>query len=653
MKYLADPTLLEDIDHTEWSRNWSEKTATLVDPQLNTEIRAALDSDDRIPYVQRRGEFLYNFWRDANHPRGLWRRTTLEQYRGEPQWEILLDVDQLADEENENWVWSSALVRRECDRALIQLSRGGADATVVREFDLHTQTFVSDGFCLPEAKTSVSWIDVDTILVGSDFGDNTVTRSGYPMTVRRWRRGEDIANAEELYRGTPDDLIVVGWAETDYGNQDIFIHRRQDFYSAQTWYLTNTGLELIAVPDDCDIMMKREFLFVMPKQDFANVPAGGVGAIEFDRFRSGERKFHVLFCPNAETSFDSVKFTRDTVVITALHNVNTIIYQVPFHNWTLPPAPLPLPAGTTAQVIATDPQTREIWINVASFQQPNTLYLFDGTLQQIRQLPALFDATGIETRQHFAVSHDGTKIPYYITGKFTDQPKPTLVYAYGGFEVSLIPGYSPARSLAWLQKGFYYVQANVRGGGEYGPDWHKQVLKGNRHKVFEDHQAVLMDLVARGYATSKQLGIWGGSNGGLLMAVALTRYPELFGAAVVQVPLCDMLRYHLWSAGSSWIAEYGDPEVPEERDYLASYSPLANVDKRAERAYPPALVTTSTRDDRVHPAHARLFANALLGAGQPVDYYENTEGGHAGAADNAQVAFMEALIYSWLYQQLD
>lgn len=653
---LTDPAELEPIEGAtalSWSRSWSEETAMGVDKQLKADILAALDSDARIPYVRRRGEFLYNFWRDADHPRGLWRCTSLTEFRQDnPSWKVLIDVDALAAIEEENWVWAGAQLSPHRDRALIKLSNGGTDATAIREFDLTTGEFVPNGFSLPAAKTQVSWVDTDTILVSTDFGVDSLTESGYPRCAKIWRRGQQLGQAEELFSAEHSDLMVSAWADTDYGRCDVFIRRVVDFYHSQTFYKTDAGMQKFDLPEDCEVIAKAGFIFIMPRTEFAGVPVGGLGVMPLAQFLTGQHTFIQLFTPDAQTSLQSVDFTATTVVITALKNVSTFIYQVPFHNWSARSI-MPLPRDISAQVVATDTETDEIWISASGFTQPNTLYLFDQELTQIRQLPNFFDATGMETRQHFTLSADGTTIPYFITGRFTGTPQPTLVYAYGGFEISLVPSYSASRGIAWLQHGYFYVQANLRGGGEYGPDWHNQATQSNRHKVFEDHQAVLKDVVARGYSTVNQLAIRGGSNGGLLSAVALTQYPQLFSAAIAQVPLCDMLRYHLWSAGASWIAEYGDPELPEQREYLESYSPLANIDTVEHRVYPPALVTTSTRDDRVHPAHARLFAYALLTAGQPVDYYENTEGGHAGASNNTQTAFMEALIYSWLYQQLD
>lgn len=653
--HLIEPEALEPIDSPmalDWAHTWSTETAAMVDPKLKHRIRTVLDTDDRIAYVTRRGEFLYNFWRDADHPRGLWRRTTLDSYlSGDTDWEVLLDIDALAAEENENWVWKGTHVRVEQDRALVELSRGGADAVEIREFDLGTLSFIADGFQVAEAKTQISWVDLDTVLVCTDFGDGALTASGYPARAHLWRRGEPLATSTEFFAGLVDDMMVQAWADTHPDFRNKFVTRVLDFYRKQTFIETDSGLTHIEVPEDCEVFVARGFLFVLPRSGFAGVAPGGLGVMDCAEFLAGQRDFSVLFSPDDSSSVQSISLSESEVFITVLSDVTSKIFRLPLGRWDQPVTQVSLPDDVTAQVVATDPFSPEVWIQASSFVQPDTLYRLTDELTPVRSAPALFDATGLSTRQHYAVSADGTTIPYFITGDFsTATPRPTLVYAYGGFEVSLVPGYSAVRGLAWLEHGFFYVQANLRGGGEFGPKWHEQATKTNRMRVFEDHQAVLRDIVARGYARSDQLAIRGGSNGGLLSAVALTSYPELFAAAVIQVPLCDMLRYHTWLAGASWMAEYGDPAVGAQRAVLEKYSPLHNVDKQADRPYPPALITTSTRDDRVHPAHARLFARALAAAGQPVDYYENSEGGHAGAADNDQTATVEALVYNWLYQ---
>ncbi|QGU03628.1 prolyl oligopeptidase family serine peptidase [Corynebacterium comes] len=652
---------LEIIDSPEaltWAEEWSTTTENAsANPELRDRILAALDVDDRIPFVTRRGEWLYNFWRDAQHVRGLWRRTTLPSYLSDsPEWEVLVDVDRLAAEEEENWVWKGAHVRTpDADRALLRLSRGGADATVVREFDLVAGGFVDDHpFELPEAKTDVSWIDLDTLLVGTDTGEGSLTASGYPAQVRVWRRGTELLDAPVYTSGHREDVAVGAWADTTPGYGRIIVSRALDFYRTRQCVAPldpDAPLQVLELPEDCQTTIHRQWLFVAPREEYAGIPAGGLGVIELARFLAGERDIRPVFTPTEHVSMQATAFTRNWLVLTLLDDVATRLIIHPLDEPTTESRDLELPTLVTASVVATSPlDGDEVWLTTSSFTEPTTLYrldLSDGvTPELVRRSPALFDAAGLETRQHWVTSADGTRLPYFITGNFSLGPRPTLVGGYGGFEVSLTPGYSAVRGIGWLEAGRYFVQPNLRGGGEFGPTWHTQVVKTNRHKVWEDHRAVLEDLVTRGYARREQIAIRGGSNGGLLTSGALTQYPECFGAAVIQVPLTDMLRYHTWSAGASWMAEYGDPGNPEERAAIETWSPLHNVASTSD--YPPALVTTSTRDDRVHPAHARLFAHALREAGQPVDYFENTEGGHAGAADNKQVARVEALIFEWL-----
>lgn len=664
-----DPDLLLPIDSgaaLDWAQAWSRRTETAVDAnplrsRLQAEILAVLDNDERIAYVARRGERLYNFWRDAEHSRGLWRSTDLASYlAGAPEWQVLIDLDALAAAEDENWVWKGAVVRRPADdRALVRLSRGGADAVVVREFDLLRGEFVAENaFTLPEAKSDLSWLDLDTVLVGTDTGEGSLTDSGYPAQVRRWTRGGEVTEAPLLASGQATDVAIGAHVDPTLGFERISVSRALDFYRSRSWVSEPTGpLREIEVPEDCETLTHRQWLFLLPREDYAGVPAGGLGVIELERFLGGEREIGVVFTPDEATALQSLAFSRNRLVLTLLHNVSTQLKVVPLADPLAPQRSIELPGLVTASVVATAAlDGDEIWINASSFTEPSTLYRLDLaeslTPVAVRRAPRAFEATGLETRQHWATSADGTRIPYFITGVFDGTARPTLVGGYGGFEVSLTPGYAGVKGLALLERGWFTVIPNLRGGGEFGPTWHSRAVKTNRVRVFEDHRAVIEDLHARGYTTPALTAVRGGSNGGLLTSAALTRMPELLGAAVIQVPLTDMLRYHTWSAGASWMAEYGDPEIPAERAVIESYSPLHNVSPREEREYPPALVTTSTRDDRVHPAHARLFARELAVHGQPVEYHENTEGGHAGAADNTQVAAMESLIYSWLIMQL-
>ena len=553
----------------------------------------------------------------------------------------------------------------EYDRALILLSRGGADATVVREFDLIAGEFVTtDAFTIPEAKTDVSWVSRDALLVGTDLGADTLTASGYPRQVRLWSRGSDLAQAEVIFAGEHDDVAVGGWYDATEGFETLSVERAQDFYNTQRFVATcpatvGTPVELteLRVPSDCRTTIHREWLVLLPRTDFAGVPAGGVGVVELEQWLAGTGQVEVIFTPDAHTSFQALSWTANYLIVTLLHNVATELRVLSIGSWEPVPAFAELPADATISVVGTSSyRDDEVWVLSQSMLSPATLWhgQLPGELTVARRAPALFDATGMSTRLHSASSADGTKIPYRVSGLLDrDTPAPTLVHAYGGFEVSLVPTYSALRGIGWLTRGGIFVEANLRGGGEIRqPQWHSLVVKTERMRVYEDHQAVLADLVRRGYCTREQLAVRGGSNGGLLTAVALTLYPDLIGAAVSQVPLADMMRYHRLSAGAPGWLNTATLRIRPSGLLLRSI-PRCSGWCRATSApirqhWLPPLPAMIGAD----PAHARSLAWLLHQAEQPVDYYENMEGGHAGAADNSQVAFMEALIFTWLWQKL-
>jgi len=621
------------------------------------EVLEMLDTDTRIPYVRRRGEYLYNFWRDADHPRGLWRRTTLESYRTDRRdWEVLIDVDELARVDGENWVWAGAdVLEPDYSRALIELSRGGADATVVREFDMATKQFVADGFSLPEAKSGVQWQDADTVLVGTDFGPGSLTDSGYPRIVKRWRRGQPLAEAETLFEGEPSDVSVGCGYDPTPGFERLLITRSFDFFNRYRYELRDGELIPIDVPTDAAISVHREWLLIRPRTDWTvagrTYPAGSLVAARYEDFLAGNADLAVVFEPDEHASLENFVWARDYLVLLTLVDVISRVEVVRPGSWQRTPV-AGIPPNTTVTLVDVDEYGDEMFVDASGFDVPSVLLWGRGEqLTEVKRSPEFFDASGIEVSQHFATSDDGTQIPYFVVGhRDRTGPAPTLLSGYGGFEVSNTPGYSGVLGRSWLARGGTYVLANIRGGGEYGPRWHTQAMRENRHLVFEDFAAVARDLVARGITTVEQLGAHGGSNGGLLMGVMLTRYPELFGALVCSVPLLDMRRFHLLLAGASWMAEYGDPDNPDDWEFISKYSPYQNIS--ADRKYPPILITTSTRDDRVHPGHARKMTAALEAAGHEVYYYENIEGGHAGAADNAQIAFRSALIYEFLWSML-
>ncbi|WP_069160732.1 prolyl oligopeptidase family serine peptidase [Nocardia altamirensis] len=634
---------------------------------LEHRILDMLDTDTKIAYPGRRGQWLYNFWRDAEHPRGLWRRTTFAEYaKDSPDWDVLIDLDALAAAEEENWVWGGAgVLRPEQSRALISLSRGGADAKVVREFDMATRQFIEPadgGFFLPEAKSELRWIDLDSVYVGTDFGPGSLTDSGYPRIAKRWQRGTALADAQTVFEGAADDVAVSAGYDRTPGYERHFVGRATDFFNEEVYLLENDGtLRQLETPSDASESWYKNWLLVRLKSPWevggTTYPAGALLATGLDEFLAGARDFEVVFTPDAHTSLHGYGWTENYLLLITLEDVQTKLYVVTpgADGWRREPL-ADTPQMATTSVMNLDPLEGgdEFMLTTSGFTTPATLLTgsVGGHAEQLKQEPGFFDADGIETEQFFATSDDGTMVPYFVI-RHRDRkgtPGPTVMSGYGGFEISRTPAYSGASGMGWLERGGTWVTTNIRGGGEYGPQWHTVAQKANRHKAFEDFAAIAKDLVARGITTADQLGAVGGSNGGLLMGVMLTRYPELFGAIVCQVPLLDMRRYHLLLAGASWIAEYGDPDKPEEWEYLSKYSPYQNAS--ADVAYPPILLTTSTRDDRVHPGHARKMAALLEEQGHEFWYHENIEGGHGGAADNKQSAFQAGLIYEFFTQML-
>ena len=661
-----DPYLwLEDIlgeEPLDWVRARNEPTVAEYSGEeferMRTEALEVLDTDARIPYVRRRGDYLYNFWRDAANPRGLWRRTTLDSYRSDkPDWDVLLDLDELSRADNQNWVWAGAnVIEPDHTRALISLSRGGSDAAIVREFDMATREFVDGGFALPEAKSGTSWVDPDTLLIGTDFGEGSLTDSGYPRIVKRWRRGQPVEDAQTVFEGSPSDVIVTAGVDRTPGFERTVLRRALDFFNDQVYELRGDELIRIDAPTDASVSVHRQWLLIELRTDWvtgsASYAAGSLLAADYDEFLAGTAQLRIVFEPDEHTSLLHYAWTRERLVVVTLVDVASRVEIVTPGTWQRRPV-TDVPANTNTVIAAADDTGNEIFLDSSGFTTPSRLLQgpVDGPLEQIKSTPAFFDAEGMTVAQHFATSQDGTSVPYFVVRpRDATGPGPTLLGGYGGFEVARTPGYDGVLGRLWLARGGTYVLANIRGGGEYGPGWHTQAMRAGRHLVAEDFAAVATDLVDRGITTVQQLGAQGGSNGGLLMGIMLTKYPKLFGALVCQMPLLDMRRFHLLLAGASWVAEYGDPDNPDDWEFIAEYSPYHNIS--ADIDYPAVLITTSTRDDRVHPGHARKMTAALEAAGHRVWYYENIEGGHAGAADNAQIAFKAALSFSFLWRML-
>ena len=667
-----DPYLwLEDVHGARalaWVKAQNAKSTAVLQADSDYQkdydaILRVLDATDRIPYGELDHQYVFNFWQDAQHPKGIWRRTSIADYaNATPAWDVLLDVDKLAADERENWVWKGADCTPSLKRCLLTLSRGGGDAAVVREFDPDTRAFVKGGFELAEAKSQITWLDEDTVIFGTDFGAGSMTSSGYPRLVKVWKRGEPMASARTVYEGKESDVASVGVVFHDPAGTIALVQRAPSFFTAEYYELGADGTtRQLPLPLGADLKgaQGRSLLFTL-REDWtppgrASLAKGSLIAYTLPALGStGEAAIAVLYAPDAHSAIDQVAAGRDAVYVSINHDVTGSIHVFRVGaSGTWSESRLELPAAGSTHIVSTNNWGPEAQFRFESYTTPTTLYATGGQGKPvaIKSLPARFDATNLATEEFFATSSDGTRVPYFVTrSRSLTGPAPTVLYGYGGFEISLTPSYSANFGMLWLTRGGVYVVANIRGGGEYGPAWHQAALLENRQKAYDDFQAVAADLVRRGITTAKQLGIMGGSNGGLLVSASMVERPELFGAVVCQVPLIDMIRYTQIGAGASWEAEYGDPAKPADRAWIMKYSPYQNV--RNDKRYPPVFFVTATSDDRVTPVHARKMAARMEEQGHTVLFYENTDGGHAAAADHRQAAEMWALSFVYLKQRL-
>lgn len=663
--WLEDVTGQKPLD---WVRERNAIASRELEAQpgfaaMQARLLSIYESHDRIPYVSKQGKHFYNFWRDANQVRGIWRRTTLDEYRkSTPAWETVLDLDMLATKEKENWVWAGVTcLHPTYDRCLVQLSRGGGDAKVVREYDVEKKEFVVGGFQLPEAKSDVTWSNRNEVYVGTDFGAGSLTDSGYPRVVKRWRRGTPLAAAQMVFAGKMGDVSIMAMVIEEPGYHRELIRRAISFFSSEYHLIDGKQLSKLDLPRDAEVQSFREHMLVTLRSDWKidgnTYPSGGLIAIPWSDFMKGARNFQVLYAPTSRSALARVRATRNYLLMGELDNVQSKIYTLRYKKGAWERDLLPIPTfGTVGATPIDEFESDDYFLTVTDFVTPNSLYF--GTVgnanrELLKQLPAFFNADGLEVTQHEAISKDGTQVPYFQVAKrgvVLNGNNPTLLYGYGGFEIAYQPTYNAGVGSAWLERGGVYVLANIRGGGEFGPRWHQAALKENRQRSYDDFIAIAADLHARKVTSPRHLGIMGGSNGGLLMGVMLTQRPDLFGAIVCQVPLLDMHRYHKLLAGASWMDEYGDPDKPEEWAYISRYSPYQNLS--ASQKYPRVLFTTSTRDDRVHPGHARKMAAKMFEQGHDFLYYENIEGGHGGAANSRQQAYMSTLAYAFLWEEL-
>jgi prolyl oligopeptidase len=675
---IPDPYLwLEDIESPQalaWVKERNADSERLLRaaadfPRLEASLREVLDSSERIPYVTRRGDWLYNLWQDAANPRGLWRRTSLAEYRkAEPAWDTVIDIDALGKTEGVNWVWGGAnCLGPDYRLALVALSRGGSDAREVREFDLVSRRFVEGGFQLPEAKSQITWIDADQLYVATDFGAGSLTDSGYPRVIKRWRRGQALDMAVTVFEAEPQDVAAYVAVDATPGFERTVFGRSLDFYHQKVWLLQGDALAPIDLPADAQFHFDRERLLIQIRSDWTvggkSWPQGSLLVTDAQAYLAGQRDFQALFMPTATRSLEGFAITHSSVLVNVLDNVASRVeaWRLQGGAWQVRELETPVPGTLSVTalydpLLAADSLAEAFLLNASDFLRPDSLQLGhtgNDALELLKSRPSFFDASGMRSEQRFATSQDGTRVPYFVIwpkGAHADGMNPTLLYGYGGFEISLTPSYSGTVGRGWTSRGGVYAVANIRGGGEFGPGWHQAAIKAHKQRSYDDFAAVAEDLIATQVTSPAHLGVQGGSNGGLLVGAVMLQRPELFNAVVCKVPLLDMLRYSQLLAGASWMAEYGDPSNPEDWAVISRYSPYQNV--RAGTRLPRVFFDTSTRDDRVHPGHARKMAARMLEQGHDVLYWENIEGGHGGAADNRQLALMQAQEFSFLWVQL-
>ncbi|MCB9447335.1 MAG: S9 family peptidase [Flavobacteriales bacterium] len=622
------------------------------------------NATDRIETPSVHGNFVYNFWKDKDHVRGIWRRSPKAAYlAGNPAWETLLDLDAMSAKDNVKWVFKGADgLYPEYKRFLVSLSKGGADAVVIREFDADAKSFVENGFYVPEAKGSAAYLDENTVIVSSDFGAHTMTASGYPNNVKIWKRGTPLTAATLIHQGDTTDVGSWGYAMRDDKTTYAVIRREITFFSGHDYVWRNNQLTMVDVPEDANIRgVLQNQLIVDLKSDWTvdgkTYKQGAVVSLNFTDLLAGKKSIRQVLEPDAYSSVSEVAVTKNKLLVSMLNDVNGALHVYTFVGGNWNHTKVDAPAHGTISIVGTDEFSDQYFFQFENFLTPTTLFVAnasDGTVKPLKSLTAYFDAGKYQVNQIKVKSKDGTEVPYFIVsakGMKYDGTNPTLLYAYGGFEYSIKPSYSGVIGASWLENGGVFVLANIRGGGEYGPKWHLAGMKEKRQNVFDDFYAVAEDLIAKKVTSPSHLGIMGGSNGGLLMGVAFTQRPDLFNAVVCQVPLLDMQRYNKLLAGASWMGEYGNPDIPEEWAYIKKYSPYQNVKEGMK--YPEVFFYTSTRDDRVHPGHARKMVAKMMSMGYPVYYYENTEGGHAGSSTNEQRAQSSAMTYSYLLLKLD
>lgn len=667
-----DPYLwLEEIDGEKalgWVRAKNETTLNLLKehPVFNEIYEKNLEiynSHERIAYPSIAGKYIYNFWKDEKNERGIWRRTTFDEYlKSSPKWETLLDIDAISKEEGKKWVFKGvSRLYPNFERCLVNLSPGGGDATEIREFDVEEKRFVKDGFFLPTAKSLTAWKDKDTLYVGTDFGEGSLTEAGYPRITKVWKRGTPLIEATTIFEGEKTDSGVWTYVINTPERQYVLIDRAITRYFSHFHVIEDGKIIKLEIPIDAQIrgFFKNQIL-VNLKSDWQTGDTlynqGSLISIDYDKFLKGSKDFSVVVEPNKRSSVTSISFTKNLMLVNMLTNVRSELFMHTLKGEKWWKKKVDAPDFGNLYIVSTDDFSDQFFFGYEDFLTPSSLYFASCKTEaprKVKTLPAFFDGSQLEVKQLEASSKDGTQIPYFLIypkKMKLDGSNPTLLYGYGGFEISIRPFYSATVGTGWLEKGGVYAVANIRGGGEFGPKWHQAGLKENRQSIYDDFIAVAEDMIKRKITSPEYLGISGASNGGLLVGVMFTQRPDLFAGVVCNVPILDMKRYNRLLAGASWMGEYGNPDIPEEWAYIKKYSPYHNVFPNGK--YPKVFFATSTRDDRVHPGHARKMARKLEDMGYEFYYYENIEGGHGGVTTNQQRAFRDALIYTYLLKQL-
>ncbi len=654
-------------------KGWNKSTLDrlMADPrfeEMQAQALEILNSKDKIPYVSYRGGEVHNFWQDAENVRGVWRKSTLDSYLGDAtQWETVLSFDKLSADEDKNWVYKgNNCLSPNYELCIVNLSDGGKDAVVRREFNAKTKSFVEDGFVTDESKGTADWLDKDHMVIGVDFGEGTMTDSGYPMVAKLWKRGTPLTEAVELGRGEQADVgYWPGVFELSDGRREIVISRSMTFYDSKVyWVPMQDGAPqtpvLFPIPEKANLGSEfKGQVMLSLNEDWRGFKSGDLVSFSIDDFmEDGEIKdVHLVYSPDEKSSLNGYGVTKSKVLMSVSRDVAATAYTFDWdgEKWTR--EALDFPKNGAINIGATNDKEDIAFVSTESFLTPDTLWTFNTETMEkaeAKSLPSWFDASSMVAEQFFATSKDGTKVPYFVVHDKDiemDGTNPTLLYGYGGFEISLNPSYSATRGKLWLERGGVYVLANIRGGGEYGPKWHQAGLKTERQRIYDDFIAVAESLIDKGITSPAHLGIEGGSNGGLLTGVMYTQRPDLFNAAIVAVPLLDMMRFHKMLAGASWMGEYGNPEDEVEGKFLRSISPYHNIAPDAD--YPEVFFITSTKDDRVHPAHARKAAKRMEDQGHDFLYYENIDGGHSAAANLKETAKRLALQHVYLMQKLN